>query len=322
MNDRVLVSVITPAWNEAANLPAMYTRLQAVADAEGFDWEWIVVDDHSTDQTFEVVRSLAARDARVQGVRLARNSGSHVAIACGLDEARGDAAVVLAADLQDPPETLPTLLERWRAGARVVWAARRSGRASNTSNPVFARVYYAMMRHVIGMRDMPATGADFFLVDRAVVDAFRQFGERHVSVLGLITWLGFSQDRIEYDKQPRLHGVSGWSLKKKVKLVLDSLTAFSSLPITVCWILGVCLVIASLLGAALGFAGLQFGVLTPVAVVLVASVTGVGGLVLLMLGLVGEYVWRALDETRRRPRYVIEARASVAAPEGTVAATR
>ena len=93
------------------------------------------------------------------------------------------------------------------------------------------------------MRDMPATGADFFLVDRAVVDAFRQFGERHVSVLGLITWLGFSQDRIEYDKQPRLHGVSGWSLKKKVKLVLDSLTAFSSLPITVCWILGVCLVI-------------------------------------------------------------------------------
>ena len=288
-----LLSVVTPAWNEARNLPVLYEQLQEVLAAAGLSWEWIVVDDHSRDATFDVVRELSARDPRVRGVRLARNGGSHLAIVCGLDDAQGDAAVVLAADLQDPPHTLPAMLERWRAGAQVVWAARRQVPGHSRAGGGFSRVYYWMMRHVVGMREMPAAGADFFLLDRVVIDAFRQLRERHVSVLALITWLGFRQELIEYDKQPRLHGVSGWSVRRKVKLVLDSVTSFSDLPIVACWTLGLLMiVVATVLGIA-GFLGMSLGVLEPAHVVLLAAVGGVSGVGLVMLGIVGEEIGRA-----------------------------
>lgn len=303
-----LLSVVTPAWNEAQNLPVLYEQLQGALVAAGLSWEWIVVDDHSRDATFDVVRDLSARDPRVRGVKLARNAGSHMAIVCGLDEAQGDAAVVLAADLQDPPHTLPAMLERWRDGAQVVWAARRQVPGHSHAGGGFARVYYWMMRHVVGMHEMPPAGADFFLMDRVVIDAFRQLRERHVSVLALITWLGFRQELIEYDKQPRLHGVSGWSVRRKLKLALDSITSFSDLPVAACWMLGLLMIVAGALLGMAGFAGLGLGVLEPAHVVLLAAVGAVSGVGLVMLGMVGEYVWRALDEARQRPRYIIEAR--------------
>jgi dolichol-phosphate mannosyltransferase len=313
MSGAPLLSVITPAFREAANLPVLYERLRAALAAEAVAWEWVVVDDHSPDASFDVVRELSARDPHVRGIRLARNAGSHMAIACGLDEARGDAAVVLAADLQDPPEALPELLRRWRSGAQVVWAARRQVPGESGAGSTFSRLYYVLMRNLVGMKEMPAAGADFFLLDRSVIDAFRTVRERNTSVLALITWLGFRQEQIVYDKQARLHGSSGWSLRRKLKLVLDSVTGFSDLPIVACWALGALQIAAGTLLAAAGFLGLSLGVLGPAAVVLLgAVVTGVG-LVLVMLGLIGEYVWRALDEARQRPRYVIEARTPVAA---------
>jgi dolichol-phosphate mannosyltransferase len=169
-----------------------------------------------------------------------------------------------------------------------------------------------MMRRVLGMTTMPAAGADFFLVDRVVMDALRDFRETHVSVLALITWLGFRQDQIEYEKQERLHGTSGWGVRRKVKLVIDSLTGFSELPITLCWLLG--LVVAALGGVAAlaGFAGVRVGVLEPPFVVLLGSLAVLAGLLLVMLGVVGEYVWRALDHARARPRFVIETRTPTA----------
>ena len=307
-----LVSVITPAWNEALNLPVLYERLQAALPAD-VTWEWIVIDDHSKDETFDVVRDLANRDPRVRGIRLARNTGSHMAIVCGFEEARGAAAVVLAADLQDPPETLPALIGRWRDGAQVVWAARRQVPGRTPVDGGFSRLYYWIMRHVVGMRDMPAAGADFFLMDRVVIDAFRQLRERHASVLALITWLGFRQDRIEYDKQPRLHGASGWSLRRKLKLVIDSITGFSDVPILACWITGLLMVAAGAVVAVAGFSGASIGVLEPADIVVLGALGGGFGLCLLMLAGVGEYVWRALDEGRQRPRYFVEARTPAAA---------
>jgi polyisoprenyl-phosphate glycosyltransferase len=307
-----LISLITPAWNEARNLPVMHERLQTALLAADLTWEWIVVDDHSQDATFDVVRELAARDPRVRGIRLARNTGSHMAIVCGLDEAQGDAAAILAADLQDPPETLPLLVERWRSGAQVVWAARRSAAAGAWKGDAFSRLYYWIMRHMVGMREMPAAGADFFLMDRVVIDAFRRLRERHASVLALITWLGFRQERIEYDKQPRLHGTSGWSLRKKVKLLLDSITGFSDLPVAACWLIGLALLATGGLLTAGGFLGLSIGVLMPAHVVLLGCLVAGLGLGLLMLGVIGEYVWRALDEARQRPRYFVEARTHAA----------
>jgi len=306
-----MLSILTPAFNEATNLDALYARLVATMSQLGIEWEWLIVDDHSRDGTFAIVQRLAAADPRVRGVRLARNSGSHVAITCGLHLVRGEAAVMIASDLQDPPETLGTMLERWKSGAQVVWAVRRQ-RPGAGSHAGFAAIYYWVMRNVVGMKEMPANGADFFLVDRAVIDAFRQFPERSVSVLALVMWLGFRQEFIEYDKQPRASGQSGWTLARKITLVVDSVTAFSEAPIRACTLLGLALLAVAAVLVVAGFVRwAQTG--SGHLVLLTSAMAGVAGLQLVATGLVGEYVWRALEESRRRPQYVIE-RATEAAP--------
>jgi dolichol-phosphate mannosyltransferase len=299
-----MLSILTPAFNEAVNLPRLYERLVSAMSAIDEPWEWVVVDDHSRDNTFAVIEQLAARDPRVSGLRLARNSGSHVAITCALHHVSGDAAVMMAADLQDPPETIATLLTPWRAGAQVVWAVRRE-RPGSAGHARFATIYYWIMRRVVGMNEMPARGADFFLVDRIVIDAFRRHPERNVSVFALITWLGFRQAYVEYDKQARAEGASGWTLARKIKLVIDSVVSFSDLPIRMCTYGGL-----GLLG--LGFVLFVVGlVLLPSVgaglLMLFAAIVGLGGVQLIALGLLGEYIWRALDEARRRPVYLIEA---------------
>jgi dolichol-phosphate mannosyltransferase len=299
-----VLSILTPAFNESSNLDALYARVAATMQVLGVDWEWLIVDDHSRDDTFAVIRRLSQADPRVRGLRLARNSGSHVAITCGLHHVRGDAAVMMAADLQDPPETLGTMLASWKAGAQVVWAVRRQ-RPGEKAHAGFAAFYYWVMREVVGMKEMPATGADFFLVDRAVIEAFRQFPERSVSVLALITWLGFRQEYIQYDKQPRASGQSGWTRARKIKLVIDSVTAFSEAPIRACayggLVFGAVGFVAFVVGLAL-LPSLGGGLL-----MLVGAIVGLAGLQLLALGVIGEYVWRALEESRRRPQYLIEA---------------
>jgi glycosyltransferase involved in cell wall biosynthesis len=312
-----LISLISPAFNESANLGALYERLAAAMAAVGVDWEWIVVDDHSRDNTFDVLRALTARDPRVRGVRLARNSGSHVAITCGLHLAKGDAAIMLAADLQDPPETIRAMLERWRAGAEVVWATRRE-RPGDRTHSGFAAVYYWIMRRVVGMKEMPERGADFFLIGKPVLDAFRQFRERNVSVLALITWIGFRQETIEYDKQPRTAGRSGWTLARKVKLVVDSIVSFTDLPIRLCWYGGAALLALAVVVGVIGIA--QLPTLGAALLLMLSVVLGLAGLQLIALGLIGEYVWRTLDEARGRPQYLIEAVADAAQGERIAAA--
>jgi dolichol-phosphate mannosyltransferase len=238
----------------------------------------------------------------VRGLRLARNSGSHIAITCGLHHVRGEAAVMMASDLQDPPETLGALLEKWRHGAQVVWATRRQ-RPGDAAHAGFAATYYWIMRNIVGMKEIPETGADFFLIDRVVIDAFRRCQERHVSVFALIAWLGFKQEYIEYDKQPRAAGRSGWTMARKIKLVIDSVTGFSDAPIKACSVVGAGLV-------AIGMLLFLIGLVSGTLMLLLALVVGLAGLQLLALGIVGEYVWRALDESRRRPAFLIEASTS------------
>jgi dolichol-phosphate mannosyltransferase len=301
-----MLSIVTPAFNEASNLDAMRDRLTpALTAAVGDEWEWVIVDDHSTDATFDVVDRLSQQDGRIRGIRLSRNSGSHVAITCGLHHARGDAAVMLAGDLQDPPELLPSLLEQWRGGAQVVWAMRRE-QPGEAAHAGFAALYYWVMRNVAGLKTMPARGADVFLVDRAVIAALRQFPERAVSVFALITWLGFRQAFVEYDKQPRASGRSGWTRAKKIRLVVDSVTAFTEAPIRACAVAGLALLALGALLVALGFVRWvtsDHGEL----MILVGAMAGLSGLQLVALAVVGEYVWRALEESRRRPAYLIEA---------------
>jgi dolichol-phosphate mannosyltransferase len=299
-----MLSILTPAFNESANLRGLYDRLAAAMAAQALEWEWLIVDDHSSDDTFAVIQRLAAVDPRVRGLRLARNSGSHLAITCALHHVNGDAAALLAADLQNPPELLAPMIERWRAGAQVVWAVRRP-RPGDGASKGFAALYYWMMRRLVGMAEMPSTGADFFLIDRVVIDAFRQSRERNTSVFALITWLGFTQDQIEYDKQPRLSGRSSWTLPRKITLVIDSVTSFSDFPLRWCLYGGVALIAIAILFGIAGIAllpSLGAGLLLMVALVLALSGVQLGA-----LAVVGQYVYRALDEARGRPRYVIQA---------------
>lgn len=304
---RPLLSVVTPAYNEAQNLPVLYERLCQVCNTLQLDWEWIVVDDHSTDDTFAVLAELARQNPDVRAVRLARNSGAHTAILCGMQRASGDCAVIMAADLQDPPETLPALIAQWQAGDQVVWAVRARREGEKVSTLGFARLYYFLMRRVIGMKEMPATGADFFLIDRRVIDGLCQFNEGNVSLMALITWMGFRQGQITYDKQARLHGKSGWNLHKKLKLVVDSVTSFSYLPIRLMSYVGFVVAFFGFLYAGLVIANAIGGQPAEGWSSLMVVVLVVGGLQMLMMGVLGEYLWRALDEARRRPRYVIEA---------------
>jgi glycosyltransferase involved in cell wall biosynthesis len=301
-----VISVITAAYREALNIPVLYRRLTQVFDELALDWEWIVVDDHSSDATFAVIRKIAAEDSRVSGLRLSRNSGSHIALACGVNAAQGECCVLLAADLQDPPETIPALLEKWRAGAQVVWAVRAQREGEAASTVLFSRFYYWIMRKVVGLDQMPVTGADFFLLDRRVANAFREFQESNISMLALITWMGFRQEQIQYVKQARLHGSTGWSLTKKLKLVVDSVTSFSYAPIRLMSFGGIFVALLGFLYA--GFVVVHAFSGKPVSgwSSLMVLVLLVGGFQIMLMGVLGEYIWRALDETRRRPRFLIE----------------
>jgi glycosyltransferase involved in cell wall biosynthesis len=303
-----LLSVVTPAWNEAANLPLLFDRLRQMLDALQIDWEWVVVDDHSSDATFTAIVELARNDPRVRGLRLARNSGSHSALTCGLRQARGDCAVVMAADLQDPPEVIPQLLEQWRSGSQVVWAARGTGRLDKKgSSLALSRLYYLVMRRVVGMPDFPEEGADFFLIDRDVIEGFGRFNESHANTAILIAWMGFRQSTVYYDKQPRLHGKSGWSLARQLKLVVDSVAAFSFLPIRIMSLVGCVVAVAGFLYAGFIIVHAILGKPAEGWSSLMVVVLVVGGIQMVMMGVLGEYLWRTLGESRHRPHYLIEA---------------
>jgi glycosyltransferase involved in cell wall biosynthesis len=311
------LSIVLPAFGEAENLKALLPRLLGV-ESLAQSLQIIVVDDHSTDATFDVVREWAARDPRVQGVRLARNCGSHMAIVCGLSVATGDAAMVLASDGQDPPELAAQLVAAWRQGAQVVWAVRQGREGETAATLAFSSAYYAFMNRWSSVR-LPPSGADFFLIDRRVAEALLAIPEHNASIFALIASLGFRQAEVPYVKQSRLSGTSKWTLRKKVRLALDSLVGFSTLPLKAATGLGFLYAFCGFVYAALlvinrTTGGLLFGAVpltgwSALMVVLLIS----SGTVMLILGVFGEYLWRALEEVRGRPRFLIEDTVNVAA---------
>ena len=301
-----MITVVTPAYNEADSLLPLHAGLTRVMVDSGLDWEWVVIDDHSVDGTFSVLKDLTRSEERLRAYRFARNSGSHVAVRCGLDHARGDCAVVLAADLQDPPETIPLLIEKWKAGADVVWAVREERLGESRQTLLFARMYYWLMRRVVGLQDIPEQGADFFLIDRKVMDAVSRFSESNTSIFALLIWMGFKQDSVSYVKQARTYGRSGWTTGKKVKLLLDSVTSFSFFPIRIMSYAGFCLALLGFLYALVVIVNAILRKPVQGYPSLMVAVLVIGGMQMLMMGVLGEYLWRTLDESRQRPRFLIE----------------
>ncbi len=308
------LSVVTPVLNEAGNLPALRARLLASLDTLGVSWEWLIVDDHSGDGSFDLVRDWGVADRRIRGVRLARNVGSHAALACGLRCARGRAVVLLAADLQDPPELVAQMLARWRAGSMVVWGLPQRRSAS------LRTLYYALLRGGEGLDGQPLEGGDMVLLDRVVVALLVAREERNSSLFARIRLAGFSQASVAYTRAARSAGSSGWTLRRKFKLVLDSLTGFNHTLVRAMTRAGLAVAVSGLAlalyvvwNALRGSPPAGWSSLMVVLLLL-------GGGQMIFLGLLGEYAWRTLEEVRGRPLYVVEVSTDDAhpapAPEG------
>lgn len=303
------LSIITAFLNEAKSLPAFAQQVLAVAEQLDCQIEIILVDDHSTDDSPEIAKTLAAEDPRVTYVRLSRNCGSHAAFSAGLAYCTGDCAILLAADLQDPPEVIPELLAKWREGYDVVWAAREGRESESWRTKLFARSYYWLMRR-FALPDMPAKGADFLLMNRKVISAYNAIPEKNTSFLSMILWMGFHQTSIQYVKQARLAGKSKWTLSKKLKLFIDSMVSFSYVPIRLMSLLGAIMSLCGFVYAMVIIVGRLTGWVTAgtgFVALMVVLLVGQGA-IMVMLGMLGEYLWRTFDEARGRPRYIIEER--------------
>jgi len=235
-SEEVILSIVTPAFNEEKNLPLLYVRLKKSLDQLGVSWEWVVVDDHSVDGTYKTLEKLATKDKRVRGIRFTKNLGSHLALVCGFKAARGRSAVCMAADLQDPPELIGQLVSKWKEGYQIVWAVRAKREGESFGTQFFSRLYYFIVRYVVGFKQIPPAGADFLLLDRLVLNTLAKAKIRNASLFLLISSFPFKQGFINYVKQERAYGQSGWSFKKKLKLFFDSITMFSKAPIY--WTLG------------------------------------------------------------------------------------
>jgi dolichol-phosphate mannosyltransferase len=302
------ISIVVPVYQNASSLPDLLARLRHLADRHPSDsFEFVCVDDGSRDDSYAVLRKLTAAEPRLRVARLSRNFGSSAAILAGLSLADGDAVAALAADLQDPPELLDEMLARWRSGRRVVLAAR-AGRDDPYLTTLFARVFYALFRRW-ALPTMPHGGFDFFLIDRRVSELIRAMPEKNSYLMGLILWVGFSPDVVHYRRLRReaRYGRSMWTLAKKLTYFADCFTSFSYVPVR----------LASLLGFGLGLLGLVYAVaIVALRIAYGTTVEGwsslmvvvlwVSGTQLVMTGVLGEYIWRGLEEIRGRPRFVID----------------
>lgn len=303
---RKLISIIIPAYNEESNVGPMHKALCELSEAESeFDFEFIFVDDGSTDRTFERIENMNRTDSRVKVVRLSRNFGSHIGTSVGMDFVSGDAAVIVPCDLQYHPREIPNFLQQWGEGNHVVWGTRAS-RTEVGSTLLFSHLFSRIMR-LIALPNYPAHGTgSFVLIDRKVIDALRRFPEHNRMVTGLILFTGFKQIQVPVHCENRRYGASKWSFWKKWKLMLDSIISFSSVPIRMASLIGMGLALCSVLYGTYEIFDFIFrGIPVPGFTSLLVSILFIGGIQLIVLGLLGEYIWRTLDEARRRPLYLV-----------------
>jgi len=301
-----MISIILPSYNEKENLVKLYKRLSTVTQQiPGHKFEFIFVDDCSIDDTLVTLREIADYDDRLQIIRFARNYGSHAAVTAGLKYCRGSAAIVLAADLQDPPEIIPKLLQQWQKGFKVVWGVRKKREGESFFTRFSSRLFYFLMNHLTDV-SQPPSGADVFLIDVSVIRVFNESSEKNTSIFMLIAWLGFSQTYVCYEKEARNAGISKWTTSKRVKLLLDSLISFSYVPLRFMSFMGILFALSGGLYAIIVFINALRGVPVEGWSSLMVVVLFLGGFQMTMMGMLGEYIWRTYDESRSRPRYTIE----------------
>ncbi len=302
---KIIYSIIVPIYNEIDNLPELYRRLKEVMDGNGDPWELILVDDGSTDGSTDKIRELAQKDKTIRPVIFARNFGHQVAITAGWDYARGDAVVIIDADLQDPPEVILELAQKWKEGYEVVYAVRGEREGETWFKKFSAAAFYRLIYSITDVK-IPVDTGDFRLMDRKVVDVLKQMKERHRFPRGMSAWVGFKQVGVTYKRSARLAGETKYPFRKMLKLAVNAITGFSYFPLQVATFFGFFSAGVSILAipvvAALRLAGSHFfeGQTTTL-----ISVLFLGGVQLISLGILGEYVGRLYDEAKGRPLYIV-----------------
>ncbi|MEZ4710062.1 MAG: glycosyltransferase family 2 protein [Caldilineaceae bacterium] len=306
MPTRPTFSVVVPIWNEELVIPELYKRVVDVMDRQEGSWELICVNDGSRDRSLEMLLALHEQDPRVKVLDFSRNFGHQVAITAGADFAEGDAVIVMDADLQDPPSVIEEMIARWREGYEVAYAVRTT-RAGETRFKLWtASLFYRLLASITDDIDIPLDAGDFRLMDRRVVLAMRKLREKHRFMRGLSSWVGFKQIAVEYERQERFAGETKYPLRKMLRLANNAITGFSYLPLQLATYFGFGLAILSLLGIlftiALRMSGSHFfeGQATTL-----VSVLFLGGIQLIFLGIIGEYMGRIYDEVKNRPLYIV-----------------
>jgi len=313
--------VVTPAWNEADSLPELYNRIKAVMESEGRDFELLVVENGSTDGSLSLLKDLHRKDPRVHYLSLSRNFGHQGALTAGLEHARGEALIFMDADLQHPPEVIPRLLEEWDRGADVVFTLKRETAQQGVFRKVADSFFYTLLRILSGL-NLSSGQSDFRLVDRRAAEALMKMTERNKFLRGMTRWIGFRQVTIAYDVAPRFAGESKFRFFHLFRFALDGIFSFSILPLRLFTYFG--LVVSTLSFLYVFYVGLVWlgwapsvwaGQMSPGWTSLAAGVFLLGGVQMLGIGVLGEYLSRVYDETRSRPVYLIR-ETSLREPEG------
>jgi dolichol-phosphate mannosyltransferase len=301
---KITYSIIAPIYNEKDNLPELHRRVTEVMDSTGETWELILVDDGSADGSSDIIRALAKKDKHVRPVIFARNFGHQVAVTAGLDYSRGEAVVIIDADLQDPPELILEMSKKWKEGNEVVYAVRAEREGESWFKLWTASLFYRLIARITDV-NIPLDTGDFRLMDRKVVNVMNQMRERHRFLRGMSAWVGFKQVGVEYKRAARVAGETKYPFRKMFRLALNAITGFSYFPLQVATYVGFISAGISILAIPiviyLRVAGHQQ--LTGQATTLIA-VLFLGGVQLISLGILGEYLGRLYDEAKGRPLYI------------------
>lgn len=301
------ISILIPAYNEAPVLDQLMTRLGNLAqEVKNYDFEFLFVNDGSKDATLEIIKGFADIDPRVSYINLSRNFGKEIGMIAGLDHVQGDATVVIDADLQDPPELIPEMIKLWEEGYDDVYAKRRSREGETALKKFTSRMYYKTLQSVTRIPIQEDTG-DFRLLDRRVVEALKEFRESQRNTKAMFSWVGFHKKEIVYDRDPRAAGETKWNYVKLVELAIDGITSFTTAPLRIATYAGI--IVSLLAFLYLIFLVIRTAILgTDLAGYpsMMAVILFLGGVQLLSLGIIGEYVGRIFNETKQRPLYLIE----------------
>jgi glycosyltransferase involved in cell wall biosynthesis len=304
------LSIVIPAFNEEQNVNALYAELTVKLKTLSLNYEIIFVDDGSMDNTFNEIKKVAEKDKNVSGISLSRNFGHQVAIMAGLQQSKGDLVVMMDADLQHPPDVIPLMLEEQKKGFDIINTKRLDSKGTGITKKMTSNLFYCLINKISDVKIAPAA-ADFRLMTRKAVDAFLQLEERDRFTRGLISWMGFKQSIVEYQASERFAGRSKYTFKRRFRFGMDGITSFSSKPLRISFYLGLIVFLIGLVYSAYAIIENALGKTVPGWTSILVSVLIIGGIQLLSIGIVGEYIARIFNETKARPLYFIKEKTSI-----------